>query len=166
MRPNRPVAAALLLGALAGCAAPGLPLGPELLRPAGVFQGATGETEVALRAFVEAGADAVAEVAGARCTVTTLLYTLEATTPARLALPVFGPQSPGLDVACRAGDRAGAARVAPTVTWLRYPGAWGYGPGPAPWGYGGAWGGPWGWDGFGGPAYAVFGYPDVRVRLD
>ena len=120
-----------------------------------------GEADLVLRTFV-AGPDGTRrEVGGAACDVRSILFETHATTPARLALPIFGPQSPTLAVDCHAGRLTGIATVSIAVRWLGAPVAL---PGPGPWGrsYGA---GPWGWSAWSGPAYPVFFYPDVAVTL-
>ncbi len=160
----RALAALAAAALLAACAAPGLPLGPSVTVPASDFAAVQGQADVVVRAFVAGPEDARREVGGARCEVISILFAVPLTTPARLVFPGFGPQSPTLSVACRAGDLTGRAEQAVVTRWLRAPGAW---PGPGPWGlpYGGGasvWGGGWGWNA---PAVAVFVYPDIDVSL-
>lgn len=147
------VATAVVL--LAGCAA-GVPVERQVVVPGGRFTAIQGEAALTVRAMLP---DNGGEVVGAKCTVTSSLYTATLTTPSRLVVPNFGPQSPELFFDCRAGTLAGSARVAIVTTWR--DGAWagypGFGPGPyGPWA-----GGPWGW----GSGYPVSSYPNVRVIM-
>ncbi len=126
-----------------------------------------GQADVVVRTFVADAAGEAREVGGAGCEVTSILFSAQLQTPARLVFPSFGPQSPTLSVDCRAGELAGAAEQGVVSQWVRMPGAW---PGPGPWpygygGWGGPWGGPWGGRAGRGPAYVTFVYPDVDVRL-
>jgi hypothetical protein len=105
-------------------------------------------------------------VVGATCQVTSSLFGTTVTTPARLVVPNFGPQSPELAFDCRAAELTGSARRGIVTTWQYPPGAgvpgWGPGWGPA-WG---AWGGAgWRGDWWGAPAIPVSRYPNVAVLL-
>ena len=147
---------------LAGCAS-GVPVERDYVVPGAGFANVQGEARLVLRSFVEE-ADGRHEVLGATCEVTSSLYAITVTTPARLVLPNFGPQSPELAIACRAGELAGSARRGIVTTWQYPPGGgrgWGPGWGPGPW-----WGMP-GWrdDWWGGPAIPVSRYPNVGVVL-
>lgn len=164
----RPVAAVFAALALGGCAAGGLPLRETVAVPAGRFEAVQGQAEVVVRSFITDEAGQTRELGGASCEVTSILFSTRLQTPGRVVFPGFGPQSPTLDIDCRAGELAGSAEVAVEGQWVRMPGAW---PGPGPWPYGyGGWGGPWGgpWAGGawgGGPSYVTFVYPDVNVPL-
>lgn len=132
---------------------------------------AQGEADVVVRTFV-AGPDARrAEVGGAVCEVTSLLFSTRVATPARLAVPSFGPQSVTLNFDCRAGELTGAAQQGVVTRWVQAPGAWGsagaYPGAIGPVGWGGPWGGgAWGGGPWGGGAFPVFLYPDVNVVLE
>ena len=155
MRALAPLAA-LLLAACAG----GAPVERQYVVPGGNFANVQGEARLDVRSFIEE-ADGRHEVLGATCDVTSSLYAITVTTPARLKVPNFGPQSPELSIACRAGDRSGAARRGIVTTWQQPPGARGWGPGWDPW-----WGMPgWRGDWWGGPAIPVSRYPNVAVIL-
>lgn len=168
-RPGAALAGLLIAGALAGCAASGLPA-TTVAVPA--QPGAQGQAETVIRAFLPGPGDDRREVGGAQCEVSTILFRARVVTPARLVFPSYGAQSPTLVVACRAGELTGQAEQEVVTRWVRPPGggAWGGGWGPGPWGPG-PWGpGPWGWGGMGpwgwsGPAYPTFVYPDVAVML-
>lgn len=164
----RGLAACTLTVAVAGCAETGLPLRETVAVPAGQFEAVQGQAELVVRAFVEDDAGLRREVSGADCDVRSILFATRVKTPGRLVFPSFGPQSPTLEIACRAGELSGKAEQAVVGEWIRMPGAW---PGPGPWpygyaGWGGPWGGPWGAGGWSGPSYVAFVYPDVAVRLD
>lgn len=150
--------AALAVLLLAGCAA-GVPVERSYVVSGQGFANVQGEARLVVRTFIEE-ADGAHEVLGATCAVTSSLYETTVTTPARLVVPNFGPQSPELLFACRAGERAGASRRTIVTTWQSPPS---YGP-PGIWGWGG---GPWGWGGgwWGAPAFPVSRYPNVSVLL-
>ncbi len=153
---RRIAALGLVLG-IAGCAS-GVPVEREYVVPGGGFSNVQGESRLNIRTFVEQP-DGPREVLGAACDVTTSLFAQPVTTPARLVVPNFGPQSPELAVTCRAGEFSGEARQRIVTRW-QYPPR-----GAAP-GWGARWGGPgWRGDWWGQPAYPVFGYPDMRVIL-
>jgi hypothetical protein len=159
MRRSRGLALALLL---AGCSAGGLPPGPAVVVPGARFDGVRGESELVVRAHVEDAAGR-REIAGARCAVTTGLFETEVVTPARLVVPNFGPQSPTLRIACRAGALEGSAEQRILTRWRDAPGARGPYPGYVGIAVGGHWGGGlWGWSG---PSFPEFVYPDVSVPL-
>lgn len=126
------------------------------------FDSVRGEADLVVRTFLPAEENTRREVTGAVCELDTILYSTRFTTPARLKLPNFGPQSPELSISCRAEDWSGRAEVPVETDWAYPPGGYaGYGYGPPGYYYGGPWGG-WGW-----PAGAVpvSGYPDVHVML-
>jgi hypothetical protein len=150
----------LVLVALLGGCATGVPVERSVVVSGARFQAVQGEADLVVRTFVEDAAGERGEVLGAVCQVRTSLYDAELTTPSRLVLPNFGPQSPELEFTCRAGELTGAARRDIITRWNQPPGYWGY-PGPF---YGGPWG-PWGPWGAWGPAFPVSEYPDVAVRL-
>jgi hypothetical protein len=163
-RPGAALAGLALAGALAGCAASGLPA-TTVAVPAQA--GAQGQAETVIRAFLPGPGDDRREVGGAECEVNTILFRTRVVTPARLVFPSYGAQSPTLVIACRAGDLSGQAEQAVVTRWVRPPGggawgAWGGGWGAGPWGWGGMGPGPWGWSG---PSYPTFVYPDVAVIL-
>jgi hypothetical protein len=162
---RRSAALGLALGALAGCAPAGLPLEPTVLVPAPAGAVAQGQAEVLVRAFVAAPGGDRREVGGAACALSSILFTTTLRTPARVRVPSYGPQSPTLVAACRAGELSGAAEQRIVTRWVRAPGAW---PGPGPWGP--PYGGPWGWGGWSGwgwdaPSFPVFVYPPLEVSL-
>ena len=149
-----------LLGllAVAGCAS-GVPVEREVVVAGSRFQAVQGETRLTVRTVLPDGGG---EVVGATCDLVTSLYAAELVTPARLVLPNFGPQSPELSFACRAGELSGTGRAAIITRWQGYPGYWGPPVGPYdPWRGGPFWGG-WGWDG---PGFPVSDYPDVSVVM-
>lgn len=157
-------------GLLAGCAG-GLPLGPDVMVSGQNFAAARGEADLVVRTHVIDPDGSEREVGGATCDVTSVLYSARLTTPARLRLPNFGPQSPELDIDCAAGELRGSASRPITTVWRRPAGSVGYGyPGYAGW-YGGGWYGPgwygpgWGPWGYPEPRYPVSLYPDVSVQL-
>jgi hypothetical protein len=160
----RRLAPLALPGVLAACAG-GLPLGPDVMVPGQQFVAAQGEADVIVRTYVVDATGARREVAGAVCDVTTVLYSAQLTTPVRLRLPSFGPQSPDLVIRCAADGLTGGTTQPIQTYWRTAPpygaGPWG-GPGYG-YGYGpGLWG-PWGaWPE---PAYPVSRYPDVEIRL-
>ncbi|HMQ92285.1 MAG TPA: hypothetical protein PKA33_00235 [Amaricoccus sp.] len=150
----------ILLGLmLAGCAS-GVPVERQVVVPGARFQAVQGEARLTVRTFLEDEAGERQEVLGANCAVRSSLYETELVTPSVLVLPNFGPQSPELEFACRAGELAGAGRADIDTFWRSYPGGWGY-PGPYPWRP------PYGWGGWGlyGPAYPVSNYPNVSITL-
>jgi hypothetical protein len=159
----RLVSLVLLIG-LAGCAT-GVPVEQSVVVPGGRFDSVRGEANLVVRTFLPDEGDQRREVLGAICDVTTSLYSTRLTTPSRLVLPNFGPQSPVLGITCRAEDLTGSVQQ-PIVTRWRYPPGYParYPLGPYYFGYPGmAWG--WGWDPGWGAAYPVSDYPDVRVVL-
>lgn len=158
---------ALLLAAaalLAGCAE-GPPVANVVKVSGAEFRNVRGEADLTVRTFI-AGEGVRQEVSGARCSLETSLYSTAFTTPARLLLPNFGPQSPELRLDCAAGEWSGSADVGIRTWWREPPGAYaGYGYGYR---YGpyGPWG-TWGWPGYG-PGYRGVpesDYPDVRIEL-
>jgi hypothetical protein len=150
---------AIALVLLAGCAG-GVPVERQVVVPGERFVAVQGEAAFFVRSFLEGEVEGERrEVVGARCTVVTSLYSTELVTPSRLVVPNFGPQSPEVSVACRAGEWSGQGVARIFTTWDQPPGYWGYPAGPFWPGYGG-WGG-W-WDG---PGYPVSDYPDLRVIL-
>ena len=159
----RGIGIVLAATALAGCAG-GLPLGPDVVVSGRQFVAAQGEADVVVRAFVLDDAGERSEVAGAACDVTTSLYDAKLTTPARMRVPNFGPQSPVLNIACAALGLKGAVQQPIAIYWRTAPGYY-YGGyyGPPWYGPGAGWYGP-GW-GFPGPSYPVSEYPDVAVIL-
>jgi len=159
----------LLAAALAGCAT-GAPIDRQVVVSGARFDGVRGEMATDVRTYITGVDGQTRELLGASCDVSSSLYEASLTTPARLVVPSFGPQSPELDVACRAGESSGATTVRVSTSWRYPPGYYGY---PAVGLYGGTggaagvslgWGGWGGW-GYGGPAYPVSEYPDVRVEL-
>jgi hypothetical protein len=147
--------------ALAACAT-GVPVQREVVVSGARFQAVQGEARLTVRTFLPDAPEGRREVLGAHCDVVSSLYSTQLVTPARLVVPNFGPQSPELAFACRAGELSGSARVSIFTRWEDYP----WGPPAGPWGWGpypgwGMWGG-WGW---GGPAFPVSEYPDVAVEL-
>ncbi len=150
---------------LPGCAA-GLPLREDVAVSGQKFVAAQGEADVVVRTYVLDPAGKPAELGGAACQITTSLYDAKLTTPARLRLPNFGPQSPELFVTCAAEGLEGAARQDINTFWQGAPGFYGgpfYGPFYGPGWYGPGVFGP-GW-GMPGPGYPVSEYPDVDVLL-
>jgi hypothetical protein len=145
---------------LAGCAT-GVPVERSVVVSGARFEAVRGEADLLVRSYVADEAGERREVLGATCDVRSSLYEATLVTPSRLVVPNFGPQSPELSFACRAGELAGTAQRDVVTYWRDAPGYWGY-PGPfyGPFGPD-LWGG-WGWYG---PAYPVSGYPDVAVQL-
>lgn len=154
----RASATAILLG---GCAT-GLPLQPDVVVSGQQFVAVRGEADVVVRSYlVDPGGERL-EVGGAACKVTSSLYDAQLTTPARMRLPNFGPQSPVLNFACAAGKLKGTAQRPIATYWRSAPGYAG------PLWYGPGWGPGWGWDGPGwgfAPSYPIWEYPDVAVML-
>jgi hypothetical protein len=148
--------AALLL---AGCAA-GVPVERQVVVSGARFQDIQGEAAFFVRTFLPDEGSERREVVGATCTVTSSIYSTEIVTPVRLVVPNFGPQSPELSFACRAGALRGAGRARIVTRWSGPPPYWGP---PGPWGYPG-WGGWGGW-GWYGPGWPISDYPDVRVIM-
>lgn len=74
-------------------------------RSAPRFRGQETVTVRAVRRFAEGGA----EVAGPRCTLDSGVFEARFTTPARVVVPDYGPDSPDLFVRCTAGDLSGTA---------------------------------------------------------
>lgn len=163
MRRITPLLAAL---ALAGCASAGLPLRETVAVPAGRLNAVQGQADVVVRSFITDEAGQSREVGGATCEVSSILFSTRLQTPGRLVFPGFGPQSPTLQIDCRAGPLAGSSEASVQTRFVRAPGAW---PGPGLYGaggWGGAWGPGWGNPGWGGgPSYVTFVYPDVAVPL-
>lgn len=149
----------LLALALAACST-GQPVTRQVVVSGAQFEGVRGEADLVVRTWL-AGAEERSEVLGAECDVRSSLYAARLVTPSRLVLPNFGPQSPELEITCRAADLSGSARAAIATYW-RYPPGY-YPPvGPYPYGFPGyGWGG-WGWPA---PAYPVSEYRDVGVEL-
>lgn len=146
---------------LGGCAG-GLPLGPDVVVSGAKYVAVQGEADLVARTFVIDAAGQKLEVAGAVCDVESSLYSARLTTPARLRVPNFGPQSPALGFSCAAGELKGGATVGIETYWRTAPGMYGpyweaYGPGAL------GWPGP-GW-GLYGPSYPVSEYPNVHVIL-
>ena len=102
-----PGLAALLL---AGCAT-GVPVERQVVVPGDRFQAVQGEAAFLVRTFLAPEGDVRREVVGADCELTSSLYTATLVTPSRLVVPNFGPQSPELNVACRADGLSGAGRA-------------------------------------------------------
>ncbi len=169
MRRSSRALALAALAALAGCAQ-GLPLGPEVRVSGQGFEAVQGETDLVVRAHTFDAAGRRLEVGGAVCEVSSILYRTRLVTPARLALPSFGPASPTLVFDCQAGELAGRAEREVITRWVGPPGGWGW---PATGvvigtggdAYVGVGGWSWGWGGPLGGAYPVFVYPDVSVEL-
>jgi hypothetical protein len=157
----------LLLAALclAGCAR-GVPVENEASVSGARFEAVQGEARLVVRTFLPVEGNSRREVLGARCDLRTSLYSLSFTTPVRLKLPNFGPQSPELDIACSAREWTGRARVAIRTDWDYPPGGYGYaGYGyHGPLGYSGGPYGGWGWPGPR-PAVPRSYYPDVNLML-
>lgn len=155
-----------LVGLLGGCAG-GLPLGPDVVVGGQNFPAARGEADLVVRTHTIGTDGAEREVGGATCALRSVLFTARFTTPARLRMPNFGPQSPDLMIDCAAGRLSGGV-TAPIHTYLRsppgYAGPWGpYGPGwLGPGYYGRGWWDPWYYPE---PSYPVWEYPNVSVRL-
>jgi hypothetical protein len=150
------VLAALLL---AGCAA-GVPVERQVVVSGARFQDIQGEAAFFVRTFLPDQGGERREVVGATCAVTSSIYQTEIVTPVRLVVPNFGPQSPELSFACRAGELRGRGHARIVTRWSGPPPYWGPGPYYPGWGWGG-WGG-WGWYG---PGWPVSDYPDVRVIM-
>jgi hypothetical protein len=149
-----PGLAALLL---AGCAT-GVPVERQVVVPGDRFQAVQGEAAFLVRTFLAPEGDVRREVVGADCELTSSLYTATLVTPARLVVPNFGPQSPELNVACRADGLSGAGRIEIITRWREPPGYWGY---P---GFGLYPNYPWGWGAYG-PGYPVSDYPNLNITL-
>lgn len=158
-------AAALISGCATDRAA--LPVERRVVVPGAEFAAVRGEADLVVRTFVEDAAGARAEVGGATCGVTSSLYRATLTTPARLVVPNFGPQSPELLLDCRAGELRGTATRDISTTWRYAPGypvGYPYRYGPYAWpGYQGGFGGPLGW--YDRPAYPRSDYRNVSVLL-
>ncbi|TPE49687.1 hypothetical protein [Amaricoccus solimangrovi] len=140
-----------------------MPLGPDVVVGGQDFVAARGEADLVVRTHVVGSDGTKREVAGATCALSSVLYSAKFTTPTRLRLPNFGPQSPDLMISCAAGVQKGSASVPIATYWRTAPGY--FGPGPwGPWGPG--WYGP-GWYGWGypEPTYPVWEYPDTSVAL-
>jgi hypothetical protein len=162
MRGFAGLAAAVLL---AGCAT-GVPVENEVIVTGQNFANVQGEARLVVRTFVEE-ADGPHEVLGATCQMVSSLFDATVTTPARLVVPNFGPQSPELVFECQAGELSGGARRKIVTTWQYPPGALapGWGPGfGGPWG-GMGWGAGWGGGWWAPPAIPVSRYPNVDVLL-
>lgn len=148
-----------------GCAS-GTPVNNQTVVWGGGFENVQGEARLVVRTFIAEDEDTRREVLGAQCRVESSLYSAVFTSPNRLVVPNFGPQSPELSVACSAADLAGGGQVRILTRW-RYPpnyqpGAFGY-PfpgrvGPPIWGATGGWA-------WGGSAFPVSEYPDINILL-
>jgi len=148
-----------LLPALLAACASGVPVERQVVVPGGNFNAVQGEAALIVRTFLPQVGDVRQEVVGADCDVTSSLYATRLTTPSRLVVPNFGPQSPELGLICRYGKLSGSGRAGIATYWRGPPGGyWG----PGPWGPGpyGAWG--WGWYD---PGYPVSDYPNIDVTL-
>ncbi len=154
MRELTPVLALLL----AGCAT-GVPVERQVVVSGGQFIAVQGEASLIVRTFVEDPGGQRREVTGASCDVESSLYTARLTTPSRLVLPNFGPQSPELAVNCNAGKLLGSGRVAIVTRWQQTPGFWG--PPGFPYWRSDPLG--WRWDG---PSFPVSDYPNLSVVLE
>jgi hypothetical protein len=155
--------AALL--ALSACAS-GVPVEREVTVSGAQFVNVQGEADLVVRTFVPSP-EGRRELLGAQCDLTTSLYAARLTTPSRLRLPNFGPQSPELQFVCRADGLTGAARREILTRWDRPPGGYGYPPAGwyAPYDGGAALALGWGYGGWWGPSLPVSYYPDVRIEL-
>lgn len=173
------VAATALLAACAG-GPPGLPLGEAVVRPtsytAPALPPAGGEAILTVRTFVtEAGA--AGELA-ADCTFETEYSSGAFRSPARVALPDLGAQTPVVRVACaesglegaaaaRAALRRGYGGVRPTIGISIGTGYGGYGHRDVGVGVGGLWGGYGYGPGYGyGQAGLRAVYPDLAIELE
>ena len=148
--------AALATTVLLGCAT-GQPVTHQVVVSGANFDAVQGEAALIVRSHITDAERGRLEVLGADCRVTSSLYEASLVTPARLVVPNFGPQSPQIDVACRAGELAGQGQVQISTFWRYPPGYYPYAPYPA-----GVWGWQWGWPG---GAYPVSEYPDLNVEL-
>ena len=103
----------------AACAPTGTPLPEEPVRVAPTrgadWPAARGETALVVRAVSRDARGAQRELVGARCTAASPLYSAEFAVPARVLLPDFGPASPAVTVACRAGAAQGRAESRPEL---------------------------------------------------
>ena len=142
---------------LAACAT-GVPVERQVVVPGDRFEAVRGEATFFVRTFLTPERDTRREVVGADCDVTSSLYSAKLVTPARLVVPNFGPQSPELNVACRADGLSGAGRVEIITRWQEPPGYWGY---P---GFGLYPNYAWGWGAYG-PGYPVSDYPNLNITL-
>lgn len=103
------------LGLVAGCtpADYGPPVTPAF-RPAAAELTPDDVLPVAVRTFrgrpQSAGGE---EITGATCTIASPLYTLELKTPARAALPSYGPRTPPVRVTCEWEGQAAAIDAQP-----------------------------------------------------
>jgi hypothetical protein len=158
----------LLVALALGACARGAPIENQVTVTGANFGNVMGEARLAVRTFLPDEGGERREVIGAACELETSLYSTPFTTPVRLKLPNFGPQSPELDFTCKANEWSGAAVAEISANWDYPPGGYGYG------GYGyygpGYYGGPYGWGpagGWGWPGGAVveYYYPNVDVPL-
>ena len=108
--------------ALAGCAG-GLPLGPDVVVSGAKYVAVQGEADLVVRTFLVDPAGQKREVAGATCAIDSSLYSARLTTPARLRVPNFGPQSPVLTLTCAAGELKGGGQVGIETFWRAAPGS-------------------------------------------
>jgi hypothetical protein len=157
-------ALAVFLG-LAGCAG-GVPVERQVAVSGAGFANVDGEVDLVVRAFLAPEDEVRREVVGAVCQVESTLYEAQITTPSRLKVPNFGPQSPELDISCSADGFSGRVRQEINTYWRDAPGYYGYPYGgwyPPPV-YGGA-AFAWGYGGWWGPSYPVSDYPNVSVIL-
>ena len=145
---------ALLLAACAN----GVPVERQVVVPGDRFEAVRGEATFFVRTFLTPERDTRREVVGADCDVMSSLYSAKLVTPARLVVPNFGPQSPELNVACRADGLSGTGRVEIITRWQEPPGYWGY---P---GFGLYPNYAWGWGAYG-PGYPVSDYPNLNITL-
>ena len=149
----------LLLALLLAACATGVPVDRQVVVPGDRFEAVRGEARFFVRAFLTPEGDGRREVIGAQCDVTSSLYNARLVTPTRLVVPNFGPQSPELDVVCRADELSGSGRARIFTRWQEPPGYWGGYPGygfyPNP---------LWGW-GLYGPGYPVSNYPNLNITL-
>jgi hypothetical protein len=147
----------LALGACAG----GLPVAQDVIVSGARFEAVRGEASLFARTYLQDPNGDLREVGGAKCKMTSILFSAEFQTPARLVLPNFGPQSPELNFTCTAGDLSGQGTRS-INTYMRggyggYPGLYGY-----PGFYGGGWGPGWGMYA---PSYPVSDYRNVDMIL-
>lgn len=70
-----------------------------------------GQDTVPVRAYGNLNGDGIAEITGARCTVDSGLYSATLQTPANVAVPDYGPDSPAIFVRCEAQALSGSATV-------------------------------------------------------
>lgn len=169
MRTVWPVAVAMLAFGCAQQSATETVLVQAQQRPGVSPPPARGETQAVVRSFVTEGGRA-REVSGAACEAASAYATAAFTTPARLALPDLGPQTPALNVTCSLGAQTGGAAARPQLRATNGLGGWpavgvsvgtggGGGVGVS---LGGFWDGGWGR----GPQAQRAVYPETRVMLD